>query len=403
MTARTLQGALDRFAPNHLRYATLAAGLLALAAGMPEARALAQTLTVQTADPSWPPPGTLTAALEPADPSSSSLEQGDTSEPGEIALRIAASVASESNAAGTDVTYRIPYSLRSDWDLRAQMFTGGQFTVLTGQAEWISGDAVHGVRGVRSASAGSGLEQVPPFMAANSTGTLQVAVNPRVKGAGSRSMGSRVWRMLEDGSPQALYTSSDRWVRAAAVEETGRLVGIATAVEGDEVGRMDQVLVTDPHGNPFTVIEPEFAVRRIAFTRDLSHVVTMSQRRVAVHTLPDGERVGRVSMAAEVVQAQFDPDANLIVALTVEGVTVVDLQRRSLKTEPIPGSGIEGEERMNLQRTDTYMDLAGGTTGNADPAWTVQRTVSINRIGSARYRISGLEGRDLIVTYRRSG
>lgn len=169
----------------------------------------------------------------------------------------------------------------------------------------------------------------------SANGATTIIFTPKIKRG--EEIGSKAGLLGMDNQLIRIFEHEERFIKELEVSEDGNWVTIITGAEGAN----DRVLVMDRYGNEIGSLSPGEQLEGAQLSKDARHITAYSSKRVRVHNVLSGERLGSTSIQDPVFYADFFPEDQMIVILSgryseTSGVLnnielkAVDLARRDI-------------------------------------------------------------------------
>lgn len=242
-----------------------------------------------------------------------------------------------------------------------------------------------------------GFVQSAPILFSTTSASDVLAIIPKLFLPSSDSPVGVVRQVSLDGLVRDLFQTEDGWIRTAGLSHNGQLLAIAIASDHDATGSEDRVIVLDVYGNTLGEFSLGLEIQGMMFTESLSHLILYSQNRAGVYDLVSGERTGGASVRSGILAASYIPEDKLILVLGETGVTLVNLDKRSISNGEFPvASRFSKEEIETLNRQSSYStDLPSYQPHQFIP---LQQPFEVSRIGEGEYELSDIFGRRLKIS-----
>lgn len=251
-----------------------------------------------------------------------------------------------------------------DPSLAVYTFANGSYIVRENIANFLVYDSFGRVQKTISNSSQSEGGEAISELSTDDYGRTVVIYNPKVIVNGVT--GSRAKIINSKSVPLDIYYSQDRALSGVSVSTNGEFVAFSTVKSGSD----DEVVLMDRFGNTLNTIEFDQPVKGVSFSENGLFVTIYSGSRAAAYEVRSGERVGSTSFRnTSVVFAGYDPIDKTIIGVTGSGdSTLSDVQLHAVNVSA-----------RKIAREDF------------DGSLEVQGQIKLNRTGSGRYTISGLD------------
>lgn len=269
-----------------------------------------------------------------------------------------------SEAGGTEI-FGADYSIgANDPSVAVYPLQNGSFIVRENIANFLVYDSFGNVqRSISNSTQSEGGEAISE-LAMDAAGKTIVVYNPKVRVSGVE--GSRGKIISATGPDIDVFYSRDRTLSSVAVSANGEFLAFASVKEGSD----DEVQLMDRFGNILATISFDQPVKGVSFSENGLYATIYSGGRAAAYQVRSGERVGSTSFRnTTVVFAGYDPVDKTIIGLTASGSsTLSDVQLHAVNVS------VRKIARENL-----------------DESLSVVGQISLERLGSGRYKLEGLD------------
>ncbi len=254
-------------------------------------------------------------------------------------------------------------ALAGDPSLKTYVFQDGSFIVRENIANFLVYDSFGRVQKSISNSTQSEGGEAISELEADQSGKTIVIYNPKVIVNGVT--GSRAKIINSKNVPLDIYYSQDRALSIVEVSANGEFVAFASVKSGSD----DEVQLMDRFGNILNTIAFDQPVKGVSFSENGLFVTIYSGSRAAAFEVKSGERVGSTSFRnTSVIFAGYDPTDKTIIGLTGSGDTSIsEIQLHAVNVSA-----------RKIAREDF------------DGSLSVQGQIAMERTGSGRYKITGL-------------
>lgn len=137
-----------------------------------------------------------------------------------------------------------------------------------------------------------------------------IIYTPKIKRDGA--MGSQAQYVDHTMNLKSLFYSNDRFIKTLEVTNNGQFVIFITSKEGSE----DVIQVTDRYGNNISQISTDDNLKGVRFSENAEYITAFSGNRVLIFDTISGSRIAGTSFKTELVEVNYFPKDNTIVALT---------------------------------------------------------------------------------------
>lgn len=189
------------------------------------------------------------------------------------------------------------------------------------------GELIENVSSASSAAEGQVISEV----AMNPSGSSVAIYTPNIEY--SSSNGSRIQFLQPNMRLEQIFSNEERTMETVTFSENGQFMAVLTKAEGSD----DKIYIIDRHGNELGLIESSEDNMGATLSENGSHVVAYTDQRAVIYETISGERQGGTSFNAQLLQTQFFPEDNLLIALTgshdEESGTASDLQFHGINFE----------------------------------------------------------------------
>ncbi|GAB5408014.1 MAG: hypothetical protein BalsKO_03790 [Balneolaceae bacterium] len=252
----------------------------------------------------------------------------------------------------------------SDPSLETYVFPDGSFIVRENIANFLVYDSFGQVKKSISNSTQSEGGEAISELAADQFGKTVVLYNPKVIMNGVT--GSRAKIINSKKTPLDIYYSQDRELSLVEVSSNGEFVAFISVKAGSD----DEVQLMDRFGNELKKLAFDQPVKGASFSENGLFVTIYSGSRAAAYEVRSGERVGSTSFRnTSVIFASYDPIDKTIVGLSGSGSsTISDIQLHAVNV---------AARKIARENMDGSLEVVG--------------QIKMQRIGSGRYTILGLD------------
>lgn len=265
---------------------------------------------------------------------------------------------------GTEI-FGADYSVSAnDPSIAVYPLADGSFIVRENIANFLVYDSFGKVqRSISNSTQSEGGEAISE-LAMDGNGKTVVVYNPKVMTNGVE--GSRGKIISGSGPVMDVFYSQDRALSHVEVSANGEFIAFVSAKEGSD----DEVQLMDRFGNMLVTISFDQSVKGVSFSENGLYVAIYSGGRAAAYQVRSGERVGSTSFRnTSVVFAGYDPVDKTIIGLTGSGSsTLTEVQLHA----------------VNVSARKIARE-------NSNESFNIVSQVSMERVGSGRYKIKGLD------------
>ncbi len=261
----------------------------------------------------------------------------------------------------TNAAYNAP---SGDPSLETYALPDGSFIVRENIANFLVYDSFGRVQESISNSTQSEGGEAISELAMDASGKTVVLFNPKVMRNGQT--GSRAKVITSRSVPIDIFYSEERELSVVEVSPNGEFIAFASVKSGTD----DEIQLTDMFGNLLNTISFDQPVKGVSFSENGLFVTVFSGGRVAAYEVRTGERVGSTSIRnTTVIFAGYDPIDKTIIALSGnEGSSISDVQLHAVN--------VSARKIAREEFSDNLL---------------VQKPIKLERTGSGRYKISGLD------------